>query len=348
MSKSTPAPHPRILHMAGKSLFPRVWTTLFREELGRIGPLRVEEGTQDWPDAQVAALAREHDVLLINWESRPLPECLAENPGRLKYICNLSGEIRPYVPRAFIERGFAVTNWGDHPAFGVGEGALAMLLTVLKQVIPQREAIRRGGWSPDCLEWRGSVRDLRIGVYGLGVIGRAFVELARPLQPRLSAFDPYLENWPPDVRRMDDLDALFSSIEAVIITAALTDQTRGSVHAERLARLPDGGIVINVARGAIIDQDALFAELERGRLRAGLDVLDSGGKDFAEPGHPCRQWPNLLLTGHTISRNPWNEKLYNANRLTRLQRLGIDNLRRFVLGKPLQFTFDTARYDRST
>ena len=136
--------------------------------------------------------------------------------------------------------------------------------------------------------------------------------------------------------------------EAVVITAALTAQTRGSVHAERLARLPDGGIVINVARGAIIDQDALFAELERGRLRAGLDVLDSGGKDFAEPGHPCRQWPNLLLTGHTISRNPWNGKLYNANRLTRLQRVGIDNLRRFVLGKPLQFTFDTARYDRST
>jgi len=203
-------------------------------------------------------------------------------------------------------------NWGDQPAFPVAEGALAMLLTVLKQVIPQREAIQRGGWAPDCLEWRGSVRDLRIGVYGLGVIGRSFIDLVRPLQPRLSGFDPYLEDWPPDVRRMDNLDALFSSVEAVIITAALTDQTRGSVTAERLARLPDGG------------------------------------KDFAEPGHPCRQWPKLLLTAHTVSRNPWNEKLYGANRLDRLQRVGIDNLLRFANGKPLQFTFDTARYDRST
>jgi phosphoglycerate dehydrogenase-like enzyme len=334
--------------MANDGLSQRVWTPLFRAELERLGTLRIEQDTGAWDDTRVAELARQHDILVINWGARRLPDCLAESPGRLKYVCNMSGEIRPYVSRRFIEAGIAVTNWGDHPAFGVAEGALTLLLAVLKQIVPHREAIRQGMWKDPGQDWRGSVRDLRIGVYGLGVIGRRFIEFIRPLQPRPCAYDPFQQDWPQGVQRAPSLEDLFDRVEAVVITTALTDATRRSVTAEHLARLPDGGIVVNVARGAIIDQPALFAELGTGRLRAGLDVLDSDGADWIAPDHPARQWPNLLLTAHALASSEWNTRLYGADSLTRLQRVGLDNIARFAAGKPLHFTFDTIRYDRST
>lgn len=318
------------------------------DQLRELGELRVESGTGAWPDDKVAALGKKHDVILTNWGSRRLPEKLAEDPGRLRYVCNLSGEIRPFVPRRFVEKGIHVTNWGAYPAFGVAEAALALLLTTLKEFVPQRERIKSGAWNEDPLPNRGSMRDLRLGIYGMGVIGRAFVDMVRPLRPRISAYDRYAEEWPECIRKADTLDELFGSAEAVVITAALTGETRGSVSAGRLARLPEGGIVINVARGALIDQEALFRELENGRLRAGLDVLDSNGADWVQPGHPCRQWSNLILTGHKAASAPWNRALYEQGRLSRQQVIGLENIRRFVAGEPLQHLFDIDRYDRST
>jgi phosphoglycerate dehydrogenase-like enzyme len=338
----------KLLHLAGKEPHANIWTPLFVDKLRAFGEVRVERDTNEWSDQRVVALARQHEIVITNWGSRRLPEALADDPGCLKYICNLTGEIRPYIPRVFIEKQIAVTNWGEAPAHGVAEGALTLLLAVLKEIIPQRELIKSGGWNEDRFNRRGSVRDLRLGILGLGAIGKAFAELVRPLQPRLHGFDPYARDWPDGVRRMDSLEALFSDIDAVVITAARTQETIRCVSRELLARLPDGGIVINVSRGALIDQDALFDELERGRLRAGLDVLDTNGADSVDTGHPCRQWPNLILTGHHISGDRWNMSRYAQGHLSRIQDIGLDNIRRFVTNKPLRYSFDPTRYDRST
>jgi phosphoglycerate dehydrogenase-like enzyme len=338
----------KLLHLAAKEPVSNVWTPLFIQQLSQLGELRVEAGTADWDDDRIAELASQYDIIVSNWGSRRLPEQLAEAPGQLKYICNLTGEIRPYVPRCFVEQGIVVTNWGSNPAFRVAEGALSLLLASLKEIIPQQYKIKQGEWRNLDQPWRGSMLDLRLGVYGMGVIGRAFVDFVRPLQSRLFGFDPYASDWPDGIERMQSLEDLFNKVDAVVITAALTEETRLSVTGGMLAGLPNGGIVINVARGAIIDQPALFSELRNGRLRAGLDVLDTNGSDWVPPGHPARDWPNLILSAHKISSSPWNQNLYEEGRLSELQLIGLDNIKRFVSNKPLQNTFDLTRYDRST
>ena len=102
--------------------------------------------------------------------------------------------------------------------------------------------------------------------------------------------------------RSDSLEALVAASEVLVIHAGLSDETRGAVGAGQLATLPDGGVVINTARGAILDQEALFAELASGRLRAGLDVLEP---DTLAPQHPMLARDNCLLTYHQLDTLQW-------------------------------------------
>ena len=313
--------------------------------LREMGELTIVEQARELDEAGILARMREADVLITNWASTPIPAALADDPGRLKYVLNLGGTCRATVPIEIIRKGIPVTNWGDTPAQSVAEGAMALLLAVLKDLRGRVEGLRdgRGGNAGKLGLASGTLDGLKLGLYGCGVIGRRFVEMARPFRPELGVYDPYADGLPEDCRRLESLDALFEQSEAVAIWAGLSDETRGSVTAARLARLPDHGILINAARGEIVDQDALFAELKSGRLRAGLDVLV--GDDYLPKGHEAHTWPNLLITGHDINAAHWPER---GNRLGYGDRVALDNLRRFAAGQPLRFVMDERRYQLSS
>lgn len=318
---------------------------LFLDALRALGEVEIREQCRAWSDEQALAAMREADVLLTLWGARPIPPALAANPGRVRYILHLTGTCREYIPPEVIRSGIAVTNWGDAPARVVAEGALALLLAVVKDLRARSEAVRTGrsGASRPSGLVSGTVQGLRLGLYGCGAIGRRFVELVAPLGPELLVYDPFAEPVPKRCQRVAGVEELFRRSEAVAIHAALTEATRGTVTAELLALLPDHGIVINTARGEIVDQAALFAELKRGRLRAGLDVL--AGNDDLPPEHEARQWPNLIWTSHDIAAVHWPPR---PPRLSEAEEIALDNLRRFVEGKPLRFRIDERRYALST
>ncbi len=179
---------------------------------------------------------------------------------------------------------------------------------------------------------------LRVGVYGYGFAGKAFAHLVKVLGAEVYVFDPYAKEIPAEFTRVTSLEDLFEKVQAVSIHAALTDETRKAVTAELLAKLPDQGIVVNTARGAIIDQDALFAELKAGRLRAGLDVLDP---DHLPEDHEAREWENLIYGSHCFGQF---ESWPGESPLTRRDVNVINNLKRFIAGEPLQDTIDEHRY----
>jgi len=315
------------------------------EALREYGELEIVEKGKDLSDDDALALMRQADVLITMWNARPIPPALADDPGKVRYILHLTGTIRPYVPIEIIRSPILVTNWGDTPAFAVAEGAMALMLAVLKDLRPRTEKIQAGQWSgakrmglPS-----GSLRGLRVGLYGCGVIGQRFIRMITPFEPNCYVFDPYAAELPDACEPVDSLEALFEVSEALVIWAGLTDQTRGSVTAELLAKLPDHGLVINAARGAIIDQDALFAELKTGRLRAGLDVLADG--DSIPADHEARTWPNLVLSCHDINSAHWPPR---PRQLGYSDKVALANLKRFLAGEPLRFTMDERRYLLST
>lgn len=297
------------------------------------------------PETEALRLIREHEIL-VSYAAPSLADTLAADPGKLQYVCCLHGGVKGIASPGLMRAGVKVTNWGDHPGQALAFLSLTLLLALLRDLPAQIEEVRQGRWrlGKECpvreRVWGGQPEGLRVGVYGLGFAGRAFLPMARAVGAVLSGYDPYAEPWPADVRRAASLPELCAGIDALVICAAHTAETRKSVTRELLARLPDGGLVINTARGEIVDQDALFAELVSGRLRAGLDVLDP---DHLEPGHPVRQLPNCILTAHVGPANRFN----NAG-LGRNERYALENIRRFLAGQPLQWQIDEARYARMT
>lgn len=334
----------QFLHIAKHQPSAAVWNDLFRDALSAMGRLTVLENGESLSEDERAARVRNCDILITSWGSARTPPAVAESPGRLRYICHVTGEMRYAVPPEVIDAGIPVTNWGDAPANSVAEGAMALLLATLKDVHAQAMRVRAGGWQQDTAYFGGSLMGLNVGVYGCGVIGRRFVELLRPFGAHIRIFDPFMAHVPEGCERVDSLEALFDASEAVAIHAGLTDETRHSVNADLLARLPRGGVIINTARGGIVDHDALFRELESGRLRAGLDVTEP---EPLPEGHPARGWENLILSGHRIESG-WPSYGEPARRLTAIQEIALDNIRRFLSGQQPRFLMTRHRYDLST
>ncbi|HEY3412887.1 MAG TPA: NAD(P)-dependent oxidoreductase [Armatimonadota bacterium] len=333
-----------LLHIASGEANRDIFNPIFRSEIARFGELRIVEDGSSLSGDERTALIRGCDVLLTGWGAAPVSAAVASEPGTLRYVCHITGEMRRTVPIEIIDAGIPVTNWGDTPASGVAEGAMALLLGAVKEIHLRVKHIERGGWGLDPATHGGTLEGLNVGIYGFGAIGRRFVDLLRPFGSTIRIFDPFAAGLPDDCLRVSSLEELFDTSEAIVIHAALCDATAGSVTAGLLAKLPDHGVVVNTARGGIIDQDALFAELESGRLRAGLDVLDP---DSLPEDHPARGWENLILTGHHIE-NPWPLDGRPATALTPMQRVCVENLRRFEAGEPLKFTMDRTRYLLST
>jgi len=337
----------KMLHIAG-GFAPegRMLNQLMLDELERLGELTIVTRGDRMSMDERAALIRGCDVLLTGWGAAMTPDIIANDRGSLKYICNITGTVRHCIGPAVVAAGIPVTNWGDTIAPGVAEGAVALLFAVMKNIRPLCRLVEAGLWGTNRLPMT-SLNKLRVGIYGLGVIGRQFVEYIEPFKPIIKGYDPYVGDaaWPRGVERAGSLDALFTGIDALVLHAGLSDETRGTVTAELLAKLPDNGIVINTARGGIIDQAALMAELAKGRLRAGLDVLDSPeAGDMLLLNDPARNYPNLVLSCHNIYGSEWPRRI----ELTNWQEAALDNLRRFKNGEPLIYLMDSLRYERST
>ena len=333
-----------MIHIARTSC-EKLMPPAFREKLRELGDLDIVENAAGMSEAEVAERMRQADVVLGGWGTVSAPDSLAEEPGRVRYFCSISGSVRGFVSAAHIDSGIPVTNWGDMPAHEVAEGAMTLLLATLKGLHANIVSVRNGGGSDTPNRNGGTLRGLKVGIYGFGTIGRKFAEMLHPFECEMRVFDPFVTDLPEYVTPVDSLQELFAHCDAIAIHAGLNDHTRKTVTAELLALLPDHGIIVNTARGDIIDQDALFAELESGRLRAGLDVL--AAPENLPPDHPARTWQNLIWTCHDITRE-WPDDGAHGEQLHPMHVICLDNLKRFRDGRPLRYVMDKEQFERST
>ena len=316
--------------------------SLFADKLREIGEYHDIPHDPAMSEEDLIDLIGQYDVLLTIWGHFPLPAGLAKKPGKLRYICNVSGTVRHWIPIEIVEAGILVTNWGDAPANGVAEGAMALLLAALKD-IPTYVLNTRAGINGNTGCVSGTLYNARVAIYGLGVIGLRFVEMIRPFGARLFVYDPYVDTLPEGCTRVNSLDELCANADIFVVHAGRSVETDYSITAKHLAMLPDHAVIVNTARGELFNQDDLYAALESGRLRAGIDVL--AGENFPE-NHPARQWPNWVYTSHAISNDDWPP--LKDGQMKRMYEIAIENLTRFKNNEPLHFVMDTVRYSRST
>ena len=315
----------------------------FIDELKKLGELTIIKDDSKLTKEQRLNLIRNSKILLTMWNSAPVPVEIADNPGELEYICNITGGM-PWIPIEIIESEIVVTNWGNVPANRVAEGAISLLLAVMKDLPAKINNVRNGNWQLNEKNLiGGTLESLRLGIFGFGAIGHRFTEMVKVFKPEIYVYDPYVDDLPAYCKRVNSLEELFKNSEAVAIHAGLTDKTRGIITKDLLKMLPENGILINTARGKIVDEDALLKELETGRIRAGIDVYNS---DIPLPdNHPARKWENVIFSCHSISKGSWPER---SDRLLKREKICLKNIKNFIEGKSLSFIMTKDRYLRST
>jgi len=290
---------PRILVLAPEALFRSFFDGARQRRLSRSFRWS-RSGARTLERVPAASLAAA-DALVTTWDSPRFGADSLRRAPRVRMVAHCGGEVKGRFAAPLFER-MTITNAPGPMAGYVAELALATLLYGARNVDAHREALRRPSNGVYARIHRDGVGDetlagRTVGIFGFGRIGRALAALLRPLGARLLVHDPYVHA--AAIRRAGATPASWTGLlggsRHLVLAAALTEKTRGILDRRALARLPDGAMVVNVARGALLDLDALTAEVRRGRLRCALDVTDP---EPLPPRHPLRRLRGAILTPH--------------------------------------------------
>ncbi|CAM3252511.1 hydroxyacid dehydrogenase [Paracoccus nototheniae] len=218
--------------------------------------------------------------------------------GALRVISKHGAGVDNIDLAAAAARGIPVLSSPGANAVSVAEHALALMLAVTKRIGPLDAGLRAGRWDKPGFAGR-EIAGLRIGLVGLGAIAQALVPMARGLGLIVQAHDPHADPALFDrleVMRHADLDSLLAGSDIVSLHCPLTDATRGVLNARSLAVLPQGAVIINTARGGLIDDPALLDAVRSGHLSGA--GLDSFAQEPPPADHPFLSEPAIVMTPH--------------------------------------------------
>ncbi|WEO94532.1 hydroxyacid dehydrogenase [Streptomyces sp. FXJ1.172] len=282
---------------------------------------------RDFADPAVAGALARAEVLITGWGCPRLDAgVLAAAPG-LRAVLHAAGSVRSLVGEALWKHGITVSSAVTGNAVPVAEYTLAMILLAGKDAFGHRERYRRTHTHPGPAETAATGNlGRRVGVIGASRVGRRLMELLRPFDLTVLLHDPYVG--PADAAALGaellSLDDLLRRSDIVTLHAPDIPETHHMLDRDRLALLRDGGVLINTARGALVDHEALAEELVSGRLRAVLDVTEP---EPLPAGSPLYRLPNVFLTPHIAGSL--------GNELERLGTIVVEELERLAAGLPL-------------
>lgn len=278
-------------------------------------------------DERGRALLSRAEILLTGWGCPSLDaEVLAHAPA-LCAVVHAAGTVKNHVTPACFERGLRVSCAAAANALPVAEYTLAAILFANKRVFRLQQRYRElRGWRlwSDEAPGLGNL-DKVVGIVGASRIGRRLVELLRPFDFTLLVHDPFLtaqEAAGLGVEKVE-LDDLLARADVVTLHAPALPETRHMLDRRRLALMRDGAVLINTARGVLVDPEALTEELLSGRLDA---VLDTTEPEILPVDSPLYELPNVFLTPHVAGAL--------GPETRRLARLALDEIERYVAGRP--------------
>ena len=245
-------------------------------------------------DALVADIDR-YDAIITR--TQPVTERLLAAADRLQIVAKHGTGVDNVDLAAASEHGVIVANTPGENANSVAEHAVALLLAATRNVADADRATQAGEWRR--ADFRG--RDLRgrtLGLFGAGNAGTRVATLLAGFGVTCVAYDPYADpaSLPETVSLVDDEVEFFERADDLSVHAPLTPETRHAIGAEAFALLPDDGVVVNTARGGIVDEAALVTALEAGDLGgAGVDVYET---EPPAPDDPIASCPGVVRTQH--------------------------------------------------
>jgi phosphoglycerate dehydrogenase-like enzyme len=293
---------------------------------------------QDFTDPRVLDVLARTEILVTGWGCPRLDEAVLDAAPRLRAVLHSAGSVKSFATPALRERGVAVSSAAAANALPVAEYTLAMILLAGKDVLTARERMRTSrtsaGWG--VIPGIGNY-GRRVGVVGASRIGRRVLDLLRPFDLRPALTDPYVDERQAAVLGVPllPLDDLLRTSDIVTVHAPETPETHHMIGRRELALMPDGAVLINTARGALVDHDALVTELRAGRLTAILDVTDP---EPLPADSPLYDLPGAFVTPHLAGSQ--------GNELARLGLTVAQEAERLLAGKEPEYAVDWAALAR--
>lgn len=283
---------------------------------------------RDFAEPVAKAALAEAEVVVSSWGVPRLDDATLADAPRLKAVLHAAGTVKWIIGESGWKRGLAVSSSSGANAMPVAEYTLASILMAGKGVFRLREDFRKersftlGYIHPEVGNFGRTV-----GLVGASKIGRRVMELLRPFDFTVLLADPFVgaDEAAALGAELVALDALVTRSDVVSVHAPDLPATRHLINAERLAAMRDGAVVVNTARGNLVDTDALTAEVLSGRLSAVIDVTTPEPL----PAHsPLYELPNVFLTPHVAGSH--------GNELSRMGLFMVEEAERYAAGEPLR------------
>ncbi|HEY8701961.1 MAG TPA: alpha/beta fold hydrolase [Arthrobacter sp.] len=315
--------------MSPAGLFSKLMSPDAISSLGRVADLRGPV-FEDFASPEASAVLPDVEVLITGWGCPKIGLDILEAAPNLRAIIHAGGAISGLLTPLPAGRTIAGSNAGEANGRPVAEYTLAMILLANKQAFEsarlyghRRGAIDREQEFPAAGNYQKTV-----GLVGASRIGRCVAHLLRPFELNVLVYDPYLGAADAAALGVEllPLEALMSRSDVVSVHVPVTPETTGLIGANELALLRDGATLINTARGEVLEQAALEAELASGRINA---ILDVAVPDVLPPGHAFYDLPNVLLTPH-IAGSMGTELLRMGDHI-------VAELQRYVSGQPFAY-----------
>jgi phosphoglycerate dehydrogenase-like enzyme len=323
---------PTVAVTIGRRHYPRMFDDKTLATLESFARVVHHEGRDPASTEDLVKVLPQAEACITSWGVARLDDVVIGAAPSLRAVAHMGSSVKRLVSPALWAAGIQVTSAGVMLARDVAETTLGLMIVGRKRIWPLAANVKAGGWREEVWD-RWDARELHrstVGIIGASNVGRHLITLLAPFNVTILLCDPFVSDQEASNLGCSkvELSELLAQSDIVSLHAPATEATNHLIDATALAAMKDGALLINTARGELIDEPALIAELSRGRLFAFLDVTDP------EPpvgDSRLRSLPNVVVTPHI------------AGCIEHCHRMGetaVEELRRFFSGEPPIYAID--------
>ncbi len=323
----------------GRANYPRMFSEAAWATLESFAEVHHHPGDDPAGHDDLLSLLSDADAVITSWGVARLDDEVMAAAPRLMAMAHMGSSVKRFVSDAFWERDPHLTSAGITLARDVAETTLGLMIVGMKRIWPLGRHVAEGGWRDSPVWDRWEARELvrkQVGIVGASNVGRHVIELLKPFEVDILVADPFLDETDAAELGVEkvELPELLSRCDVLSLHAPANPATHHMIDAGGLALMKDDALIVNTARGDLFDEEALIAELSRGRFFAFLDVTE------VEPppvDSPLRHLDNVVVTPHIAGC------IENCNRMGEL---AVEELRRFFAGEPPVYRITREMFDR--
>ena len=327
---------PTIAITIGQAHYARMFNAAAWQALAAFADVIHHPGEEPADKAALLALLPGADGCITSWDVAALDADILAAAPRLRAMAHMGGSVKRFVSDAVWQRKLHVTSAAPALARDVAETTVGLMIVAAKRIWPLGQHVREGGWRASPAWPSRELHSSVVGMIGAGNVGRHVIELLRPFHARILLYDPFVSE--EEATRLGvvkaELADLVRRADIVSLHAPAKPDTHHLLSRALLAAMKDDAVIINTARGALIDEPALIDELSKGRLFAFLDVTEP------EPpalDSPLRTLPNVVVTPHLAGC------IHDCGAMGEL---AVEELRRFFAGEPALFPITPDQFGR--